>query len=317
MSYTTLEEAGLFTRVGRSSDGVSFEYLGDANAVANLTVATTDTTICGMAMCDGVLVHETSSLIYDGTDPDPTKRFKLFDYSYVIVPGSNPPAQHVWGYIGLYTATAPEKGWSSGTKALGWNSTADAVSSQDAATVLSTVSALQDCAAFTEPAAVVSPASGDLYLALGCATGTSSRVVLVKSSDHAATFSYVGMLLSAADGTALGSTTPGVMPTDLFVDGGTTYLVVSTLGTTPTVQYAPSGYTSCTTVAIDDLTTASVHRDGSGNPVAVRKLVSPGGAFAGACAFKPQFAAGYLVPEVVASSTAMPDIVLRSGITCP
>ena len=252
MSYTTLEDETLFTRIAFTSDGVSFTYAGDANSDADVTVTTTDTTVCGAATCDGLLVHETSSLLYDATNPDTTKRFKLFDYSYVIVPGASPPAQHAWGYVGLYTASDPGKSWSPGTKALGWSSTADGVSSQDAATVLSTVAALQDCAAFTEPAAVVDPASGDLYMALGCATGTSSRVVLVHSSDHAATFTYVGVLLSAADGTALGSTTPGVMPTDFVVDGGTTYLVVSTLGTTPTVQYAPSGYTSCTTVVVDE-----------------------------------------------------------------
>ncbi|MGH7298080.1 MAG: hypothetical protein ACRELB_24280, partial [Polyangiaceae bacterium] len=317
VSYTSLEASGLLTRIAATGDGTSFGYVADANKDTDVSVATTDSSVCGAATCNGLLVHETSSLVYDGNDSDASRRFKLFDYSYVIVPGAQPPAQHTWGYIGLYTAQAPGNGWSAGAKAVGWSSSADAVSSQGAATVLSTVAELQDCAAFTEPAALVDAASGALYLALGCATGASSRVVLLKSGDHAATFTYAGLLLSAADGTSLGSTQPGVMPTDFFQDGGATYLIVSTLGTTPTVQYAPSGYTSCTTVLVDDLATAKVHRDAGGAPVIVRKLVAPGGAFAGACAFKPQFAAGYLVPEVIASSPAMPDVVLRSGITCP
>jgi hypothetical protein len=316
LSYTSLETGSLFTRVAGTTDGVSFEYIGDANAYADVTVTTTDPTVCGSTTCTARLVHETSSIVEDVADPDPSRRFKLFDFSYVIVPAASSPAQYAWGYIGLYTAATPETGWSAGTKAIGWSSSADGVSSQGAATVLTSVPALQDCLAFTEPAALVDGSSGVLYLALGCATGSSTRVVLARSTDHASTFSYVGELLSVADGTALGSTLPGVQPTDFFQAGGATYLIVSTFGTTPAVPDAPSGYSSCTTVIVDDLATASVHRDGSGNAALWRKLVAPGGAFAGACAYKSQFASGYFVPEVVAAA-AMPEVVLRSGITCP
>jgi hypothetical protein len=316
LSYTTLESSSLFTRIAKTTDGSSFTYVVDANDYANLTVTTTDTTVCGATTCTGRLVHETSSLIDDPGDPDPMQRFKLFDYSYVIVPAATPAAQHAWGYIGLYTAQTPESGWSTGTKAVGWSSSADGISSTGAATVASAVPDLQDCAAFTEPAALVDAASGDLYLALGCATSTSARVVLLRSADHATSFTYVGALLDVNDGTSLGSTSPGVMPTDFFQDQGATYLIVSTLGDTPTVADSPSGYTSCTTVRVDDLTSASVHRDAQGLPVVERKLVAPGGAFAGACAFKPQFATGYLVDEVVADAGA-PNEVLLSGIGCP
>jgi len=316
LSYTTLEAASLSTRIARTTDGRSFTYVADANAYADLAVTTTDTSICGATTCNGRLVHETSSLIDDPTDPDPTRRFKLFDYSYVIVPTATPSAQHAWGYIGLYTAQTPESGWSPGTKAIGWSSSADGISSTGAATVASTVPALQDCGAFTEPAALVDPASGDIYLALGCAVQASARVVLLRSVDHAASFTYVGVLLSVADGTSIGSTTPGVMPTDFFQDEGATYLIVSTLGDTPVIANAPAGYTSCTTVLVDDVASAAVHRNEQGAPVVARRLVAPGGAFAGACAFKPQFAAGYLVDEVVADA-GTPNEVFPTGIGCP
>jgi hypothetical protein len=316
LSYTTLEATSLFTRIAKTTDGRSFTYAGDANAYVDMAVATTDTSVCGATTCNGRLVHETSSLIDDPSDPDATRRFKLFDYSYVIVPTATPSAQHAWGYIGLYMAQAPESGWSPGAKAIGWSSSASGISSTGAATVLSSLPALQDCGAFTEPAALVDPASGDIYVALGCALQASARVVLLRSTDHAASFAYVGVLLSAADGTSLGSTTPGAMPTDFFQDGGSTYLIVSTLGDTPIVANAPTGYTSCTTVLVDDLPSASVHRDAQGAPVAVRKLVAPGGTFAGACAFEPQFAAGYLVDEVVADA-GTPNEVFMSGIECP
>jgi hypothetical protein len=316
LSYSTLQSTSLFTRIAKTTDGKSFTYLNDANAYVDLSVTTSDTGVCGSSTCTGRLVHETSSLIDDPLDPDPTRRFKLFDYSYVIVPAATPPAQHAWGYIGLYTAPAPEKGWSAGSKAIGWTSTAPTVSSDGAATVLSTVPALQDCGAFTEPAALVDSTSGDLYLALGCALQSSARVVLLRSVDHASTFTYVGLLLDVADGTTLGSTLPGLMPTDFFQVGGVTYLIVSTFGSTPVVPDAPTGYTSCTTVRVDDLGSASVKRDGQGNAVAFRKLVAPGGAFAGACAFKPQFATGYLVDEVTADA-GTPNQVFASGIGCP
>jgi hypothetical protein len=140
--------------------------------------------------------------------------------------------------------------------------------------------------------------------------------MLLRSVDHASTFSYVGVLLDVADGTSLGSTLPGLMPTDFFQIGGVTYLIVSTFGSTPVVPNAPTGYTSCTTVRVDDLASASVQRDGQGNAIPLRKLVAPGGTFAGACAFNPQFATGYLVDEVTVDG-GTPNQVFASGIECP
>jgi hypothetical protein len=69
-------------------------------------------------------------------------------------------------------------------------------------------------------------------------------------------------------------------------------------------------------VRIDDLASAAVQRDAQGNAVALRKIVAPGGTFAGACAFKPQFASGYLVDEVVADAGA-PNEVFPSSLDCP
>jgi hypothetical protein len=318
LSYTSLGSSALFTRVATTTDGQSFTYATDANAYADLSITTTDTTVCNATTCTGRMVHETSSLIYDATDPDASRRFKLFDYSYVIVPAAATPPQHAWGYIGLYTSANGDAAWSTATKAIGWASTASMISSDGAEAVLTDTADLSDCAAFTEPAALVD-ASGNLFLALGCVSknsGNPVRVVLTESTDHAKTFSYVGALLTPADGPSIGSNSTGVQPTDLFQVGGATYLVVSTLGTTSTIANSPAGYTSCTTIAVDDLASAKVARDASNHPVVVRKLVAPGGAFAGACAFKPEFSAGYLVPQVVASASPANE-VLESGIRCP
>jgi hypothetical protein len=275
--------------------------------------------VCNASTCNGRLVHETSSLIYDATDPDAARRFKLFDYSYVIVPAAATPPQHAWGYIGLYTSASGDTTWSTGTKAIGWASTAASISSDGAESVLTNTAELSDCAAFTEPAALVD-SSGAIDLALGCVSIVSGnavqRIVLVRSTDHAATFSFVGAMFLPADGPAIGSNATGAMPTDLFEVNGTTYLIVSTLGTTPVVANSPGGYTSCTTIAFDDLASAKLHRDSSGNVVALRKLSAPGGTFAGACAFKSEFAAGYLVPQVVAAASPVNE-VLVSGIRCP
>jgi hypothetical protein len=318
LSYTSLGSSALFTRIATTTDGTTFTYAVDANAYADLAVATTDTTVCNATSCNGRMVHETSSLIYDATDPDASRRFKLFDYSYVIVPAAASPAQHAWGYIGLYTSASGDSTWSSGTKAIGWASTATSVSSDGAEAVLTNTADLSDCAAFTEPAAIVD-VSGNIDLALGCVSknsGNPVRVVLVTSTDHAKTFSYVGVLLTSADGPSVGSNSTGVQPTDLFQDDGDTYLIVSTLGTTPTIANSPAGYVSCTTIAVSDLASAKVERDASNNPVVVRKLTAPGGTFTGACAFKSEFAAGYLVPQVVASASPANEI-LESGLRCP
>lgn len=316
-----LQSDRLFTRIASTSDGQSFAFTVDANAIADLVVRTTDHSVCGSGMCSGRIVHETSSLIYDSADPDLSRQFKLFDYSYVIVPAASTPAQHAWGYIGLYTAPHAEGPWSQGLKSLGWRSTADAISSQGATTLLSDIAPLADCVAFSEPAALVRAAATDIHLALGCVANVAgqpqARVVLLRSTDHAATFSYVGTLLTAADGSSIGSTTPGVQPADLFERGGDTYLIVSTIGsTTGPAQGRPSGYTSCTTILVRDLASAAIRRDAGGAPVVIRKLIAPGGLFAGACSFKPEFAAGYLVFQVTANPTR-PDRIFRSGIRCP
>ena len=317
MSYSAATSSGLFTRIARTNDGQTFTYVVDANTDADIAVTTTDTSICGSTTCSGRLVHETSSLVDDAADASGA-RYKLFDYSYVIVPAAASPAQHAWGYIGLYTAPDPAGPWSAGTKALGWTSSANGLSASGAATMLSSVAALSDCAAFTEPAAMVDATTGDLFVALGCAAPVGGavqiRVVLLRSSDHAASFSYVGLLLSAADGTSLGSTVPGIQPSDFFQEAGMTYLVTSTLGTTPLVADAPTGYTSCTIVPVADLASAAVVRAG-GAPTSSRRLVAPGGAFAGACSYKPEFAMGYLVDEV--STTGPPNRIFASGVTCP
>ncbi len=163
--------------------------------------------------------------------------------------------------------------------------------------VLSDTPALADYGAFTEPAALAD--GDDVYLALGCATATTNRVVLVRSSDHAATFTYVGTLLNSAY---------NAQPSDMFQANGQIYLVVSAIGTTAIVADAPSGYIACRTLAVNDLATATV----SLNPV--RELIAPGGAFTGACAYDATL--GYLVPEVV-SSAAPADQILMPGITCP
>ncbi|MGH7296464.1 MAG: hypothetical protein ACRELB_16120 [Polyangiaceae bacterium] len=107
----------------------------------------------------------------------------------------------------------------------------------------------------------------------------SNRVVLLlRSVDHGATFSYVSSLLTATDASCLASPVSMVDGPDLFVAGGTEYLVVTPIGP---VTLSGNGYSGCVTIPIADAAAGRVERIAGGAPKVVRWLASDDHRFTG------------------------------------
>jgi hypothetical protein len=304
------------TRVAVSTDlGATFQYVAEPNEVTPVTVTTTDPTVCDAGSCsvDGVLWHEVSSVVADPTDP--SAPYKLFVHSYVSV--NDGPLRRDWGYIGMQTATTPSS-WGAEQKLLGWQSTAS-LSTSGVTQVLTALPELADCVAFTEPGALVGPQGLDL--ALSCAYSASPgvvgiRVVLLRSTDHAASFTFVGTLLSASDFACLDGTVPQLLGPDLFLVGNQEYIVVSPVG--PVSNTDAGGYRACVTIPVSDPTTGTVARTSAGAPLVVSWVTASDGRFTGPCTYAAGATAlGQLVPMQFSDESQPWFRILRTAIPEP
>jgi hypothetical protein len=283
------------TRVAASADlGATFQYVAEPNTVTPVTVSTTDTGFCDAGACsvEGVLWHEVSSIVADPGDP--AAPFKLFVHSYVSVPGG--PLRRDWGYIGMQTATTPSA-WSSEQKLLGWQSDAT-ISTAGVTQVLTNLPELKDCLVFTEPGAIVGPQGLDLALSCGSSPSPGVlefRVVLIRSTDHAHSFTFVSTLVSANDFACLDGTVPWILGADLFTVGAAEYLVVSPSG--PVSNDDGGGYRACVTIPVADPTLGTIARASNGAPEVVSWVASSDGRFTGPCTYaEGATALGQVVP---------------------
>ena len=304
--------ADIATSVAVSFDrGRTWSWAAHVNAATPQSVSVPVTSArCPGGTCTGTLVHEVPSLVDDATDPDATRRFKLFAHSYLVL--SSGALAYDLGYLGLFTAPDVSGPWTDEGKALGWLSEST-LSSDGAHTLASSIPALSDCIAFTEPGALVRDA-GSLDVALGCAYALGGvahlRVELLRSTDHARSFLYVSRLLGAVDAPAFGS---DLNAADLFVVSGRTYLSVSPSGPT---ALGFVGYRVCAILPLTALGDA-VERDDAGLPVVCRTLDGPGRPFAGACTYaEGATQVGYLLPQVSLDG-GVPFRIFSSGVPAP
>ncbi len=322
MTYTAVGPSSAFTRFATSTDhGATWSYVGDVNAVSPLTITTNDTTVCGAASCTGVWVHEVSSLIDDATDPDAARRYKVFAHSYFIQGSAGPSANALHyeiGSIDLFTTASLRAGatWVE-TRLLGWTSSSSQSSTGLSAVVTTdpTLSPLLGaCVAMTEPGALAH--DGVIELALGCEryvspTSVPIEIVLIRSSDHGAHWTPVSKLLDANDASALGASGPygpQLNAADLFVSGGTTYLLATPNGPITNLGSATSGYRGCLSIPLSNLDAGTLVRC-SGVPAASEVILGGVGLFHGACTWaEGATAAG--VMGLTASQTSAPTFQL-------
>jgi hypothetical protein len=284
LAYTSVPgEAAVHTRLAVSSDsGRTWVFLTTVNQADPLTAATTDTTLCGATACDGTWVHDNPSLVADPSDPDTTRRFKLFVHSYFVGTARSLAAPQ-YGTLSLYTAPHVIGPWSLESKALGWNSTSP-VSSTGVGQNISTDAALgglAGCYYLFDPGALV---RGDtIDLALACVhldAVYSTDIRLIRSTDHAASWHSVGTMLSTTDAGTVGSVSPQLSGADLFRVGTTIYLLATPQGV---LSSGAVGNRGCLEFEVSDIETGAVRRDGGGGPVVLNGFFGTQGTLAGAC----------------------------------
>lgn len=267
MAYSAVKaKDDIATRIALSDDeGATWTFVVQANAA---TPVPNDA---------GNLISEVSSLVVDPSDPDASRRWKLFSHRYLA---KGQTLFYDVGHVALQTAPAAEGPWSAPAANVGWRGT-NPFSSEGAKLVAQDVPALADCVAFTEPSALALP-NGVLALSLGCVStmpATSIRVVLLFSADHASTWTYAGVLVPASDAPCLGRAMglARVNAVDLFGAAGKVWLSV-------TPENPTLGYRGCAFVEIVDLASAKIARDDAGAPKVTTLLATPTDQFSGACA---------------------------------
>ena len=297
------------TSVSRSSDaGATWQFVAQANTATPLTITTSDTTLCGSTSCSTQLSHEVPSIIVDPSDPDPSRRYKLFVHAYPMIATASYLVDVGLGYIGLDTSSDGST-WSADTKVLGWHSSST-LSSSGALTDLNADPALADCAWFTEPGAVIAP-SGAIDLVLSCRYSGGVRLVLMRSTDHAQSFRYVGPLLSSDDARCLGSTTGAFIGGDLFYVGAQEYLLATPMGDGPGLDSL-----GLFVFPIADAETGALRRDGHGGLVVTRNVVGVDGTkLVTATYAEGASAAGYI--GFYTPSGGGPPQLFASGIATP
>jgi len=306
----------IHTRIAVSTDrGASWSFVALANSASDISVSVgAGSARCPSGTCAGRMIHEVPSLIEDPSDVDAARRYKLFTHSYVVLPPD--VLARDLGYIGLYTAPAPEGPWVFEAKAIGWRGESE-LSSQAARFMATDYAQLSDCLALTEPAALPIP-GGIIDLALGCAYQAAGRIAirieLVRSLDNAKTFGYAGRLLRADEANCLGGVAPQLNAAHLFFQKGETFLSVSPAGPVSGIE---EGYRGCQILPV--LTaTAAVKRDAAGQLVVSRTLDAPTPRFVGACAYaEGASSAGYLVPQLAVDQPPRVFRIYASGVTAP
>lgn len=270
MAYSAVPtQETIRTHVALSPDhGATWTYVAELNAPEATAIASTE---CTGGTCTGNLISEVTSLIIDPAEPDPAKRWKLFAHRYLV--GPNVALHYAIGTITLQTAAQPQGPWTAPQKLIGWNGSSAYSSTGVALNVTTGGGTASDCIALTEPGALVTPASIDL--AVGCvyldAGAPKIRIELLRSTDHAATWTSAGTLLRADDAACSGLA-PGLNGADLFVANGVEYVAATPSDAT--------GYRGCMVFPISD---GHVERDASGRAIVSRAFAAD--RFSGACTF--------------------------------
>lgn len=316
LAYSSVDANSVHTRIAGSVDhGATFQFLAEPNQVTPVSVTTSDPAFCDAGPCTvaGVLWHEVPSVVVDPGDA--TAPLKLFVHTYVSAGGGS-ALRRDWGYVGMYTATTPGT-WTPETKLLGWASSAP-LSTSGVSQVLTLIPELSDCVAFTEPGAMVTALGLDL--ALDCVSLSSSgvakiRVVLLRSTDHAKSFSFVSTLVAADDFACLDGTAPQLLGPDLFTVGSSEYVVVSPIGP---VSDGGAGYRGCLTLPVADPAKGAIARTASGAPVVDSWVRATDGRFTGPCTYaEGATALGLLVPMQQPDPVEPPFRIFRPGIPQP
>lgn len=276
-----------------NNGGASFTYLRTLGLATNTTI--TPASIinpCGVSItCSGRWVYEVPFLVDDSSDPDASKRFKLFAHKYFLYPLAATPDQspiYALGAIVMWTAPSPESNWSNERVVLKWNLTPPELVSTNNINTLNV--ALNECLALSEGSATTY--KGDLDFVFACSypnagTGNTQKIVMLRSSDHANTFKYVSTPLEAADAASFNAvyfTAPALIPTEsnapLLIATPVINRAVNINGSFFTGDF----YSGCIAFPFADEETGKLFRSGS-TPLSILRIGYRANHLNGACAW--------------------------------
>lgn len=249
-------DLGVQTHLARSDDGgATFTFVRAVNEETQATHPDSG--------AQGWVAHEVSTLVREGPGAWQMQWLNYFDGFGQPADGSDNRSDNL--YVRSVASTPAGLGDTAVPWIRGWATSPSYGAAYD---LSSTIPELSDCAAFTEPALFAR--GGAIYLATSCvvvANGARQygreRLVLLRQEMNG--YSYVGTLLDYSDAIALGGTR--LEGADLSVArNGAVLLIVSPL------QDATPNNLGCVALEVSDITTASVRRDGSGDPVPLATL---------------------------------------------
>jgi hypothetical protein len=142
------------------------------------------------------------------------------------------------------------------------------------------------------------------------------RVVLLRSTDHAKTFSFVSTLVSADDFGCLGGAVPQILGPDLFTVAGREYVIVSPVG--PVTNTSGGGYDGCATIPVADPSSGTIARTDAGTPAVVSWVQANDGRFTGPCTYaEGATAIGQIVPMQFSQQSPPLFRILRTSLAEP
>jgi hypothetical protein len=258
------DQGGLHTRVALSDDeGASWTFFAFANDVEAIDPPAG--TCPADAECTATRVHETSTIVYDAEDPDGDRRWKLITHRYPVVKVVGDPEARLFyalGHISMMTARVPSGPWSDPVPLATW----PGGDGDGAAFSTADDPATARCGALGEPGAAVAP-DGSLHLAVSCIEppfeDPTLDIVLLRSTDHGASWSYLSTPLSGADGACFGGAGKRVNAADLFTADGVEYLIATPEGLDQRL--------GCAVIPFADPAAGSLERT-AGGPRAARLL---------------------------------------------
>lgn len=291
LAYSSVNGHDVSTRIASSTDGGNTFMFAQTVGAATGPVVVTDTgpgnIVCGQPACTGRWVYEVPWMVEDPSDPDPGRRFKLFAHKYFLYPPRNPPNQYQLGAIIMWTASSPDGAWSAETPVMGWNLTPPEIPSPASNNLNQLNPAdLSACLVFSEGSASVFENALDFALACDYPSGASgasivSKIILLRSADHAKSFTYVGTLLQPSDASSFHNAQDFNAPALLPSPGNAPPVLIAT----PRTGQNGSLYSGCVIFPFASERAGTLIRTPNGLPVAIVIIPLATNRFQGACAW--------------------------------